>query len=104
MSRSNIDQKVFDYMMETSGEILELIEDESIPNYVSDTLNAIASNMAEFANSILKESMMKEDILKQNIENIISIANNIYDNTNTKTDKYIEKIGKLIDEYKKENK
>lgn len=87
--------------METSGEILELIEDEDIPNYVSDTLNYIASNMAEFANNILKESMMKEDILKENVENIINIANNLYDSTNIKTNNYIEKIGELIDEYKR---
>ena len=104
MSRSYLDQKIFDYMMETSGEILELIEDEDIPNYVSDTLNYIASNMAEFANNILKESMMKEDILKENVENIINIANNLYDSTNIKTNNYIEKIGELIDEYKKEDK
>lgn len=49
-------QKIYDYMMKTSGRILELSEDRNMKVYLYEELNIIASNMAEFANNILKES------------------------------------------------
>lgn len=89
MNKKRLGQKVFDYMMKTSGQILEISEDRNMKVYLSEELNIIASNMAEFANDILKESIDQDD---------------------TNTDKYINKIeknaikiAKLIDKYKEEN-
>lgn len=89
MNKKRLGQKVYDYMMKTSGQILEISEDRNMKVYLSEELNIIASNMAEFANNILKESIEQDD---------------------TNTDKYINKIeknaikiAKLIDKYKEEN-
>ena len=89
MNKKRLGQKVYDYMMKTSGQILEISEDKNMKVYLSEELNIIASNMAEFANNILKESIEQDD---------------------TNTDKYINKIeknaikiAKLIDKYKEEN-
>lgn len=89
MNKKRLGQKVYDYMMKTSGQILEISEDKNMKVYLSEELNIIASNMAEFANNILKESIEQDD---------------------TNTDKYINKIEKnaikivkLIDKYKEEN-
>ena len=49
-------QRLYDYMMKTSGRLLEISEDEDMKSHISEELNIIASNMAEFANNILKES------------------------------------------------
>jgi len=61
----NVGQKAFDYMMEASGKLLKLSEISRESDIgVADELNTIASNMADFANTILEDGRTREEEIK----------------------------------------
>lgn len=69
--KTNVGQKAFDYMMEASGKILKLSEISRESDIgVADELNTIASNMADFANTILEDGRAREKEIKTTLNQI----------------------------------
>lgn len=73
--KTNVGQKAFDYMMEASGDILKLSEIARESDIgVADELNTIASNMADFANTILEDGRAREEEIKTCCDQIYETA------------------------------
>ena len=64
--KTNVGQKAFDYMMEASGKLLKLSEISRESDIgVADELNTIASNMADFANTLLEDEKLRSESIKK---------------------------------------
>jgi len=71
----NVGQKAFDYMMEASGKLLKLSEISRESDIgVADELNTIASNMADFANTLLEDENLRRESIKKHCDEITESA------------------------------
>lgn len=73
--KTNVGQKAFDYMMEISGRLLKLSEISRESDIgVADELNTIASNMADFANTLLEDERLRNESIKKHCDRITTAA------------------------------